>query len=1389
MAVSNDKILLELGFKQASESQKAINDYQKSINTITLENRKLRTELTELAKQGKGNTSEYKNLSAQIKVNNQTVSNYNTKIHDLEKSMGLQFLTTGQLSKRLKELRQEQNNVNKTLEPKRWKELSDQISQTHQRISKLNSVFQDTQALKKWQMAWGAFFGDIYTKSLDFLISSIKSAISKITDFEYANANLAAVLGTTQDGVKELTADAKRLGESTEYTASQVTQLQTELAKLGYGQEDIKNMTQYVLQFSTATGANLPQAAALAGAALRMFGANTEETQRYVSAMAVATTKSALNFSFLENAMSTVGPVANAFGFSIEETTALLGTLANAGFDASSAATATRNILLNLADSNGKLAVALGKPITSLDELAPALQELENKGISLNETLELTDKRSVAAFNTFLTNAESITILKDSITDVGEEMENMQKTKLNTVQGSVQLLSSAWEGLMLSFYDSKGFMKIAVDMLTSLVGWITRNLALIGTAIKLLGIYLGVRKLVNVANAQGVTGLKSLITFLGNYIKSIGAAIKSLFAQKVATDAADVAQSKLNATMKKNIFILIATLIIAAIAALLKYIKTANEATEAEKIRNSVQERTVELEKEKSASIMEEKNRLNGLVKAIIETNDNEKLRESLIKRLNEEFPNFLKNIGDEKISNELLKTALEDVNYQYQIKIEKMRNVAKQQAISDAITKSLERQLEIENELAKGGLSNKQIEKLNSEYKSLTNSISFFEKKSQEVIIELEKQEAQVKRLGTSDYYASRIENAEGYIQTQQRIIDNEKDMAKSQYRDVNSTIISDAQKNIDEQKEYIEGYKKFQENALKEETAVVVAEQKKQNKERQELTEKQIKAKEKARKDAENAELEAEKTATLKKLNNKKEELKNSKDYDEKIKEESLKIAIESFNAQLQIIKKYHGEESKEYETARQNIIDKEQELNKFLTDSAKKKSDATKKAAEETVKQLQKSTDAQIETIKNSREEELYQLERKKKQGIITEKNYEKQRYEINKRYNELIVVSRQLLYAEIQKLIENGAPIDDAVLEQIHAKIVEVIKKTERATTDFIDNSKKSLSQLAEYLSDIDFGSDLANSFRDAFSTAFSAIDQLRNNQNKSWTDWAMGIGSIVQGVVGAISATVTQAHELETASLEVEKNKQLALAGDNADKRSAVEKEYAQKELDLKKKQAKSNLAIQIMQAIASGAMAIITAFAQLGPIAGAIAAVIVGGITALQIATMSKQNQAIQAQTLDGTGGNTSPPKTGTVQLKEEFKNGGYADGGYTGNGGKYEVAGTASDGLPVHKGEYVIAQEEMHNPSLVPMIRAIDAERTKRTHGNSLPSNYGGGYAAGGFVGSSPNAAPQASGMSQEQFIKAMQQAMNGVKLDFNMNEFKTADRDFQTLENFTSK
>ncbi|WP_288147449.1 phage tail tape measure protein [Bacteroides acidifaciens] len=297
------------------------------------------------------------------------------------------------------------------------------------------------------------------------MFTQLREGVGSIVEFEFANSKLAAILGTTADNIKELTTDAKRLGATTKYTASEATELQIELAKLGFTRKEILDATESVLRFAQATGAGLGEAASLTGAALRMFNADTRETERYVSAMAVATTKSALSFSYLATALPIVGPVAKAFNFSIEDTLALVGKLADAGFDASMSATATRNILLNLADTNGVLAKSLGGPVRTLPELVAGLQKLKEQGVDLNSTLEMTDKRSVAAFNAFLTAADKIVPLRDQITGVDKELADMADTMSNNVKGSIAGLSSAWEAFMLSFYNSKGPMKEVLDFL------------------------------------------------------------------------------------------------------------------------------------------------------------------------------------------------------------------------------------------------------------------------------------------------------------------------------------------------------------------------------------------------------------------------------------------------------------------------------------------------------------------------------------------------------------------------------------------------------------------------------------------------------------------------------------------------------------------------------------------------------------------------------------------------------------------------------------------------------------------------------------------------------------------------------------------------------------
>lgn len=476
--------IITIEFKN-SELIDKMREAQNAIKALNTETKYLKEDLNEYRQQLKsGAISQDQFDRMMIKTKNEIIKNdqavikyksdikaYTRELQSNIRQDKEKIGSLNQLRSSVKSLTAEYNNLSAAERGGvRGKEIVRQIQKTTAEIGRQEN------ALRNYHIGVGNYAGGIqkaFVKigaawmAIRSAFSLFRNSFNTIKDFEQANTNLGTILGATKEEMDKLRESALELGRTTEYTASQVTQLQTELAKLGFGPESIQAMQQPILNFATAVGAKLPDAAKLAGATLRIFGLSAHQTEDALDVLALSTNKSALSFEYLNTALSIVGPVAKTFGFSVRDVTALLGSLANSGFDASSAATATRNILLNLADTNGKLAKSLNGPVKSLPELIDGLKKLHARGIDLAGTLELTDKRSVAAFNTFLNGADDVKELHDALQDVDGAAKSIAEERLNTVEGSIKLLQSAWEGLVLSFYNSKGTIKSVIDILTN----------------------------------------------------------------------------------------------------------------------------------------------------------------------------------------------------------------------------------------------------------------------------------------------------------------------------------------------------------------------------------------------------------------------------------------------------------------------------------------------------------------------------------------------------------------------------------------------------------------------------------------------------------------------------------------------------------------------------------------------------------------------------------------------------------------------------------------------------------------------------------------------------------------------------------------------------------
>lgn len=382
---------------------------------------------------------------------------------DAKKAVGGEF---DKLKKRATELRGEMSKFNKDLGDYRMEvgHYQNALSALPGTLGRIGRAFTSFQAL-------GVAALTAVIAGVTKLVKMMKDWVQVNAAFEQANANLQSVLGATKKDMEALTDTALSLGRSTEWTASQVTSLQMELAKLGFGDASIIAMQKHVLAFATAVGADLGEAANMAGAAIRAFNLTSADSERVMGTLAVAVNQSALTFDRIKYAMGTVFPIAHAFGLEIEDATALLGALANAGFSAESAATATRNMLLNLADANGKLAQRTGGAAKSFEDILAKTKQLREEGANLAEIFELTDKRSVAAFNALIDGTETAIALRDQLEKVDGELKRIQQTRLDTVTGQTTILKSYWEGLKLSIRESNGFLKQTIQWLQEAVKW------------------------------------------------------------------------------------------------------------------------------------------------------------------------------------------------------------------------------------------------------------------------------------------------------------------------------------------------------------------------------------------------------------------------------------------------------------------------------------------------------------------------------------------------------------------------------------------------------------------------------------------------------------------------------------------------------------------------------------------------------------------------------------------------------------------------------------------------------------------------------------------------------------------------------------------------------
>jgi hypothetical protein len=293
-------------------------------------------------------------------------------------------------------------------------------------------------------------------------------AVNVFQNFQQEMAKVKAISGASASEFKQLEKNARDLGATTRFTATNVSELQLNFSKLGFTAKEITKVTKATLNLALATGEDLAESARVSAQTLRGFGLEAEQMGRVTDVMAKAFSSSALDLNKFDTAMSIVSATAKSAGISLEQTTGMLGTLVDVGVDASSAGTAMRNVFLELAKQGLTMEQAFKKIQNSTNRNATAMELFGKRGATVGQILAL--------------NVEKGAKLQAMLEASGGSAEQMALIMDNTLQGSLFKLKSAFEGVQIEL--GKRLEPVIIRITNRLAEFLQQNQKAIASFLK-----------------------------------------------------------------------------------------------------------------------------------------------------------------------------------------------------------------------------------------------------------------------------------------------------------------------------------------------------------------------------------------------------------------------------------------------------------------------------------------------------------------------------------------------------------------------------------------------------------------------------------------------------------------------------------------------------------------------------------------------------------------------------------------------------------------------------------------------------------------------------------------------------------------------------------------
>ncbi len=303
-----------------------------------------------------------------------------------------------------------------------------------------------------------------------FGINTLKTA----GDFEYGMNRVKAITSATGADFEKLRTQAKHLGETTTFTAGQVTDGMQMLAQAGMPVEDIYANVGTVLKGAQANMVDMAETANIGAGLMKTFGYDSKEMIDVMDLLSKTSISSMTNFTDLSEAFLYAGPTAGAMGKNLKETSAVLAGLAQGMMKGSMAGTSLRGIMAKLtAPSAEAVSIMQGLGIAyddildkrgNMKSFVDVIKTFEGTSVTAGQVLEIFGLRAGPGFQILLNQgSEALSGMLGKLGEFKGTTERLSKVQMQGFKGQMWALTSAFEGFQIAIADS-GILMFATKL-------------------------------------------------------------------------------------------------------------------------------------------------------------------------------------------------------------------------------------------------------------------------------------------------------------------------------------------------------------------------------------------------------------------------------------------------------------------------------------------------------------------------------------------------------------------------------------------------------------------------------------------------------------------------------------------------------------------------------------------------------------------------------------------------------------------------------------------------------------------------------------------------------------------------------------------------------------